>query len=163
MSRPILLDNTVLSNLALVRRADLPFRLWSEAVATTVAASAEFQNGVAAGLVPPGCWESLAVIELTAEEDALAVSQSASLGPGERTCLAAAARRNGMLASDDLHARRVAARLGVPVTGTVGILAACVRKEHLTLSEANRLLAAMIEAGYRSPVATLDELLAKGQ
>ena len=30
MSRAVLLDNTVLSNLALTGRDDLPFRLWGE-------------------------------------------------------------------------------------------------------------------------------------
>jgi predicted nucleic acid-binding protein len=35
MSRPILLDNTVLSNLALVGRVDLVMRLWAGRVATT--------------------------------------------------------------------------------------------------------------------------------
>jgi predicted nucleic acid-binding protein len=162
MSRPILLDNTVLTNLALVRRDDLPFRLWGEAAVTTAAARAEYQRGVEAGLIPRSCWGELSVIELTAEEDALALSLSAGLGPGERTCLAVAARRNGMLASDDLLARRAAARLEVPITGTIGILAACVRTSHLALAEANRLLEAMIAAGYRSPVISLDELVAEG-
>ena len=57
MSRPVLLDNTVLSNLALPGRDDLPFRLWGEAAATTTAASrAEYQAGVEAGLIPRSCW-----------------------------------------------------------------------------------------------------------
>jgi predicted nucleic acid-binding protein len=159
MSRPVLLDNTVLSNLALVGQDDLPFRLWGEAAATTAASRAEYQAGVEAGLIPRGCWGGLPVIELTPEEDALAFSFSAGLGPGERTCLAVAAQRKGMLASDDLHARRAATRLGVPITGTVGILAACVRTGHLSLAEANGLLEAMIAAGYRSPITSLDQLL----
>ena len=160
MSRPVLLDNTVLTNLALVERDDLPSLLCGEAVATTAAALGEFQAGVETGLIPRSCWRELPVIELTTEEAALALSLSARLGPGERACLAVAAQRHGMLASDDLYARRAAARLGVPITGTVGILAACVRAGRLVLVEANRLLAAMIAAGYRSPVASLDELFA---
>ncbi len=162
MIRPVLLDNTVLSNLALTGRDDLPFRLWGEVAATTAAGCAEYQAGVEAGLIPR-CWGQLPVIELTAEEDVLALSFSAGLGPGERTCLAVAAQRKGMLASDDLHARRAATRLGVPITGTVGILAACVRTGHLALAEANLLLEVMIAAGYRSPVVSLDELVAEGR
>ena len=158
MSRPVLLDNTVLSNLALTGRDDLPFRLWGKAAATTAAGRAEYQAGVEVGLIP-SCWGKLPVIDLTAEEDALALSFSAGLGPGERTCLAVAAQRKGMLASDDLHARRAATRLGVPITGTIGILAACVRRGYLALAEANRLLEAMIAAGYRSPIMSLDQLL----
>jgi predicted nucleic acid-binding protein len=159
MSRPVLLDNTVLSNLALTGRDDLPFRLWGEAAATTAASRAEYQAGVEAGLVSGSCWGTLPVIELTTEEDALALSLSARFGPGERTCLAVAAQRKGMFASDDLHARRAATRLDVPITGTVGILAACVRRGYLALAEANRLLDAMIAAGYRSPIVSLDQLL----
>lgn len=159
MSRPVLLDNTVLSNLALTGRDDLPFRLWGEAAVTTAAGRAEYQAGVEAGLIPGSDWDTLPVIELTAEEDAMALSFSAGLGPGERTCLAVAVQRKGMLASDDLHARRAATRLGVPITGTVGILAACVRSGYLALAEANRLLEAMIAAGYRSPIVSLDQLL----
>ena len=106
MSGPVLLDNTVLSNLALAGRDDLPFRVWGEAAATTAAGRAEYQAGVEAGLIPGNCWGRLPVIELAAEEDALALSFSTALGPGERTCLAVATQREGMLASDDLHARR---------------------------------------------------------
>lgn len=159
MSRPVLLDNTVLSNLALVRRDDLPFHLWGEAAATSVAAHSEYQDGAAAELIPAGCWEELPVFMLTPEEDTLARSLSAALGPGERSCLSVAVQRNGMLASDDLHARRTAARLGVPLTGTIGILAACARKGYLTLAEADHLLEAMIAAGYRSPIVSLGHLL----
>ncbi len=37
MSRPVVLDNTVLSNFARVGRADLVIRLWPKAVCTTSA------------------------------------------------------------------------------------------------------------------------------
>jgi len=45
------------------------------------------------------------------------------------------------------------------VTGTVGILLACVRQGYLAQNQANALLTAMIAAGYRSPVESLDALL----
>lgn len=38
MTQPVLLDNTVLSNFALVLRKDLPGALWPDAVCTTQAA-----------------------------------------------------------------------------------------------------------------------------
>jgi predicted nucleic acid-binding protein len=84
---------------------------------------------------------------------------TAQLGAGERCCLAAAISRSGALASDDLPARRWAREHGIPVTGTVGILLACVRQGYLARDEANDLLTAMIAAGYRSPVENLDALL----
>jgi predicted nucleic acid-binding protein len=81
------------------------------------------------------------------------------LGAGERSCLAVAISRSGALASDDLLARRWARQHGVEVTGTVGILLACARRGYLAPEQANTLLAAMIAAGYRSPVESLDALL----
>ena len=55
-----------------------------DAVTTTAAALGEYQAGAEAGLIPGSCWRELPVIELTAEEEALAPSLSARLGPGER-------------------------------------------------------------------------------
>ena len=52
-----------------------------------------------------------------------------------------------------------ARRHGVPTSGTVGILVACVRRGWLTLAQANAQLAEMIELGYRSPAADLENLL----
>ena len=65
----------------------------------------------------------------------------------------------GLLASDDADARAAAGRLGLPVTGTLGILALAVRRELLTLAQANAVLADLVAAGYRSPTERLDELV----
>ena len=53
MSGPILLDNTVLTNLALVKQADLVPHLWGAAACTTPHVLAEYQAGVVSGLLPP--------------------------------------------------------------------------------------------------------------
>ncbi len=45
-SGPVLLDNTVLSNFALIHRADLVLDLWVEAAATTMAVIDEYKAGV---------------------------------------------------------------------------------------------------------------------
>jgi predicted nucleic acid-binding protein len=58
--------------------------------------------------------------------------------------------RGCRFASDDADARAAARRLGVSVTGTLGILA---------LAQANALLADMVAAGYRSPMERLDTLV----
>jgi len=81
------------------------------------------------------------------------------LGAGERSCLAVALHRQGLLVSDDLDARRAAREHGIPKTGTVGILVLYVRRGYLSREEANALLTEMIALGYRSPVASLDSLL----
>ena len=52
MTRLVLLDNTVLTNLALVNRVDLVIRLWGAAPCTTAPVLAEYQVGVQSGLLP---------------------------------------------------------------------------------------------------------------
>ena len=155
----ILLDNTVLSNFALVNRTDLVLRLWAAAACTTSAALLEYEAGAAGGILPPAAWASLSVVALTAEETAFAAHLPPRLGAGERTGLAVAVHRQGLLATDDLDARHAARQHGVSTTGTLGILVLGVRRGYLTHGQANTLLAGMIAAGYRSPLDSLDPLL----
>ena len=96
--------------------------------------------------------ESAAEHQLRAESDLL-------LDPGEASCLALAISRGLILVTDDLAARQLAQERDVPLTGTVGILLALVRDGALSLTEANAILAEMIERRYRSPVDRLDELI----
>ena len=161
--RLALLDNTVLTNFALVGQDNLPLHLWSDAARTTTIAYGEYLAGVATSVLPADAWRDLIQITLDEEEDAFASRLTVRLGAGERSCLAVAISRSGALASDDLPARQWAREHGIEVTGTVGILLACVRQGHLALDQANDLLAAMIAAGYRSPVESLDALLRTGR
>ncbi|MBI5652151.1 MAG: DUF3368 domain-containing protein [Chloroflexi bacterium] len=62
-------------------------------------------------------------------------------------------------ATDDWDARRVAQRLGIPITGTLGILAILVKDETLTVTEADALLARMIAAGFHAPVQSIKNVL----
>jgi predicted nucleic acid-binding protein len=158
-STPVVLDTTVLFYLAVAGRTDLPRRLWADAACTTPAALAEYHAGAAQGLAPRAAWEPLPLVQLTDAEAELAARFAPRLGPGERTCLAVAHSRHGLLASDDLDARMAAARHGVAVTGTVGILLRGVQQGLLARDEANHLLQVMIAAGFRSPVRSLDALL----
>lgn len=158
VTTPVLLDNTVLSNFALVRHTELPQQLWGGAICTTPEVVAEYQQGVAAGVVPAAAWDALPQLALTAAEQHFAATLSVRLGPGERTCLAAAHLRHGLLVTDDRNARTLARRLDVAVTGTIGILIRLVRDGHLTHSAAEALLAGMIAAGFRSPVQHLGEV-----
>jgi len=158
MRRLALLDNTVLTNFALVGQDKLPLRLWPGAC-TTPAALGEYLAGVATGALPAGAWQDLSQIALTEEEEASVAGIAAHLGTGERSCLAVALSRSGALVSDDLPARKWAREHGIAVTGTVGILLACARRGYLSLEQANALLTAMIAAGYRSPVESLDALV----
>jgi predicted nucleic acid-binding protein len=159
MAGSVLLDNTVLVNFAAAERPDLVLQTWSDAVCTTPAVRDEYRQGVANDVLPESAWGQLPLCELTEEEVAFAGRLSARLGAGERTCLALAHRRDGLFVSDDADARAVARDRGIPVTGTLGILARAVDQEIISIEEGNRLLAKMIEAGYRSPVDRLDTLL----
>ena len=61
-SKLILLDNTVLSNFALVGRPDLVLTLWGDACATTTAVMAEYQAGMDSRGLPPDSWKDLTVL-----------------------------------------------------------------------------------------------------
>jgi predicted nucleic acid-binding protein len=158
IDQPVILDNTVLTNFALVGRADLVTHLWPATACTTPPVLDEFRSGAVSGLVPADAWADLNVITLTEEETVLAASFSTRLGSGERSCLAAAVCRHGLLATDDLDARRIAQQQNVSLTGTIGILILCVRRGYLSREEADRLLAEMIALGCYSPFDNLDQL-----
>ncbi len=80
------------------------------------------------------------------------------LNAGEASCLAAATQRNGRILTDDRDARKLAAQLSIPVSGTLGILLRLVHTNTLSEQEANQLLAEMIAKGYRSPITKLGSL-----
>jgi predicted nucleic acid-binding protein len=163
-------DTTVLSNLAVVGRLDLLEKRYRKMAVTTVEVSDELRRGFQAGYgyledalqqvqaISPGGWlrilapESEPEHQLRGEFDLL-------LDPGEASCLALAISRGLILVTDDLAARQLAQERDVPLTGTVGILLALVRDRVLSLTEANGILAKMIERRYRSPVDRLDELI----
>jgi predicted nucleic acid-binding protein len=64
-----------------------------------------------------------------------------------------------LFVSDDLKARQTATSFNIPVTGTLGILVACIKSGIISKGIGNDLLRQMIEAGYRSPIDNLDNLL----
>jgi predicted nucleic acid-binding protein len=151
------LDNTVLTNFALGGQPQLVLRLWGDAACTTSVVLNEYQAGVGAGLVP-AAWHELPIVTLTESETSFAAELPPRLGAGERSCLAVAKYREGLLATDDRDARQTARQHGISVTGTIGILVLAVHQSHLSQDEANELLKDMIDAGYRSPVTDLNAL-----
>jgi predicted nucleic acid-binding protein len=74
---------------------------------------------------------------------------------GESSCLALAAQRGYVCACDDRLARSEAVRLGIPLTGTVGILIKAVRIGVIDLKKANAVLKRMIAAGFCAPLARI--------
>jgi predicted nucleic acid-binding protein len=155
----VLLDNTVLSNLSIVRRPDLVHAAFVEQVGTTEQAYREMQDGVAIGKIPVCDWDWLARVTLTPVEEVQFETFYEYLGAGEASCLAVARERGYRLATDDKDARRLARQLGISLAGTIGILAISVKQGELPLVEGDRLLQDMIGAGYRSLLTTLEDLL----
>lgn len=155
-----LLDTTVLSNFAHVRRADLPPRVLGPHLAVTPGVMAELRAGEQAGLVPTCDWTCLAVLTPTTAELATASALERQLDPGEAECLAVALQRGYRFLSDDFAARRLAKAKGITVSGTIGILLKSVAVGALSLPVADQLLAGMIARGYRAPVRSLRELTA---
>lgn len=148
----VLLDNTVLSNFALVNHLDLLSIALGNQAATTTQVIQEYNRGVARGVLPNASWEWLEILELTSQEKLLFKQHLLRVNEGEAACLAVAVVRNGLVFTDDRDARKLAAQLKISVSGTIGILSRLNNLGIISRPEANRLLSQMIEKGYRSPI-----------
>lgn len=152
-----LLDTTILSNFAQIEQLGLLAIALPDA-STTPQVMTELRQGEAAGHFPVSKWNWLTVISLAPDEQTHFERIRHILGDGEASCLAVALTRSGIIFTDDRDAHRYAQRLGIPVSGTLGALALLVQGRHLILEQANALLGAMIQAGYHSPVNSLEEI-----
>ena len=148
----------MLSNFTSANHSDL-VQLALGTAATTDEVWHELQAGITIGRLPHLDWSWLQLLVLEQNEQALMSTLSQSLGAGEASCLAVAVHRQGRVFTDDRDARKVAAQLQIPVSGTLGILVRLIDREHLSVEEADNILSIMIEAGYRSPVTSLQQLL----
>jgi predicted nucleic acid-binding protein len=155
----VLLDNTVLSNFATIRHPDLIRAAFVEQVGTTEQAFQEMLDGIAVGKIPACDWDWLARVAITPDERMQFETFHEHLGEGEASCLAVAKTRGYKLATDDKDARRLARQLGISLTGTIGILATLVKQDQILLVEGDCFLREMIASGYRSPLATLGDIL----
>ena len=156
-------DCVTLSNFALAGRLDLLAGRYGRRVTLTTEVLDEIGDGVASGHAALREVEHLASVgRFTVTRVAPAEWETyrgllRTLAPGEASCIACARHRHGVVATDDRAARGICSELGLPLTGTVGILKACCRDGRLTEEEADAVLADMIRAGYYSPVRRLGE------
>lgn len=162
----IVFDCCVISNFALSGSLSIVNSLYRDAPCITDFVSAEVLKGIRTGhgglaaireAVDAGWLSEVSLI--SRQEKTLFESLSISLGLGEASSLAVAACRGFRFASDDQAARREAGRLGVRLTGTVGILAKAVRVHICDIKTADRHLAKMIGNGFYAPVRTIKEVL----
>jgi predicted nucleic acid-binding protein len=154
-----LLDNTVMSNVAVVGRPDLLQIAFGNTLATPQQAFAELEAGMRLGALPHLDWQWLPVWTLDAAEVPHFNLFLRTLNAGEAACLAIALTRRCRVLTDDRDARELARQLQIPVSGTLGALTRLVDMKHLSLDEADVLLSLMTVAGYRSPVVSLRDLL----
>jgi predicted nucleic acid-binding protein len=155
----ILLDNTVLSNFAIVQRPELLRVAFGDVLATSEDVFEELNAGILSGKLPALDWSWLPIWTLDDAERVHYERFLQTLNAGEASCLAMALGRNCQFLTDDRDARELAGRLQVPISGTLGVLIRLVDIDAIELREAELLLTAMIAAGYRSPTASLVDVL----
>ncbi len=151
-------DTTVLSNFARLRCAELVQRAFPQLEATE-GVRAEILEGQRLGYLAESDWSWLPIRALTASQRLDAELLGQRFGRGEAECLVIAVEARALLLTDDRAARQEAARLGLSVSGTLGVLARLHKSCGISLDEAESLLSQMIAAGYRSPVGSLGVLL----
>jgi predicted nucleic acid-binding protein len=154
-----LLDTTILSNFAHVRRAELLRSALGTDAGTTPRVLAELRAGESQGLVPACDWSWLEVLTPDTGEERLAGELARQLDPGEAECLAVAISRGCRVLSDDFAARRLGEGKGLAVSGTLGVLVRLCEMRLLSPGEADELLTQMIGHGYRSPMRSVKGLL----
>ena len=93
----LLLDNTVLSNFALVGRIDLLPEILGSQIATTSQVKEEYQAGATKNILPTISWDWLEIIKLNRAEKTLFEAYMKRVNAGEASCLAVAAERNGRI------------------------------------------------------------------
>lgn len=160
------MDTGVLSNFALSRSIFILKSCYSRHVYITSFVMAEILKGLRKGyqelsdikIALSEGWLIETPLTNTKEKD-LFETLSASLGAGESSSIAVAKNRGLTFASDDLTARREAALLNVPLTGTIGILVRAVNSRIITPQRGEILLTNMKEHGFYAPVESLKQIV----
>lgn len=153
----LVLNTAVLSNFLQAYSAEWLQQLRVPVVACKAVVQ-EVERGMQLEKTPSTSLDWLTHVDLQPEEVAHAETLRLRLGVGEAESIAVAHARGWGFATDDRVARRVAMQLGVPITGTVGILVELVRDGKVSVAEANAALSVMIQRGYRSPVERLEDV-----
>jgi hypothetical protein len=157
----ILIDNTVLSNFALIEKLPLLENYCKGKGATTRYVLAEFERGVNEGIF--GYYFKLdwiKIVDLENEkEKSLFTNLRKRLGTGEASCLAVTMYRRYDLLSDDMAVRKIALKEGIRLSGSIGVLLELIRLKEVSLEMGNKILKGFIKYGYFSPVDRLDDLL----
>ena len=159
-------DTVTLSNFALSGRLDLLIARYGRRAMLTPQVLDEIADGIVAGYSElrkvesaVGGGEFSDVEGFSVEERDIYRERLRTLSPGEASCITLAQTRGGVVITDDRTARNTCFDSGVPFTGTIGILKACVLDGALSLQEADDVLRAMTGAGYHSPVRRISAIV----
>lgn len=159
----VVVNTTVLSNLARVGRLSLLLELFGE-VLIPLPVYAEVLRGLEAGYAFLEAVEELleeegvTLASVSEEERPLFRDLQERVDPAEAAGIALAHRRQLLFLSDDRVARRVAQDHGVAISGTLGLLKLAVDEGRLTRKEAQEILDALIAGGYRAPFRSIEAL-----
>jgi len=161
----IVFDSCVLSNFALTGSFSIIRTLYPGTAAVTDFVNAEIMKGLQLrhaklieikSAIQQGLIKEIFLV--SPKEKALFENLSTSLGCGEASSIAAAKERNLIFASDDKVARREAVRLGVKLTGKLGILKKAVTAKIISTKEADAILNKMTATGFYSPIKSIKEI-----
>lgn len=165
----IVSNTTVISNFSSSGRIDLLRNLFKTLYITSQVYD-EIQAGLLQGyafyhdihsMIHPFShdgWLHLTSLENASELQTFGAFLS-NLHTGEASCLSVALHRDWTFLSDDKAARKAAAKSGVAISGTLGVLLSCVKRHFITLDDANAAIQKMMENGYYSPTDSLDDIL----
>jgi predicted nucleic acid-binding protein len=185
---PLILDATVLSNFALTDSIHLLTEDEGIEPITATAVAREIAQGIHDGYdflgraatalelgsdpdiveeddysTPIDQWENdvpIVFVEPIISELEIESEAAADLDSGEKHALAAAIRHDATIATDDLAAREVADALGIPLTGSVGLLIRLVQRGTIDEDEADEIHQRWVDEGnFRSPVDSVSEVL----
>ncbi len=151
-----IVDTTVISNFALIKRLDVLVNTIE--FYTTEEVIEELRVCVEKGIFCLNFDPEMRIINMKDKERLTFFGLTNKFGRGEASCLAIGMHRNARIFTDDFDARKAAQRAEIPVSGTIGILMDAIEKGILTKDEGNELLHQMIKKGFFSPFETLDQL-----
>ncbi len=161
----VIFDCCVLSNFAISDTLWIIEKLYSSKAHLTDLVKVEVIRGIqnrhdkleAINIAVKNGWIKEVFVKRKSEKQ-LFEKLSVSLGAGEASSIAVAKARGIVFASDDKAARTEAELLGVPLTGTIGILLKASKKKIISLQQSNQILKAMIRNGFYCPTKSLSDI-----
>jgi predicted nucleic acid-binding protein len=164
MNENAIVNNTVLSNFAVVDRLELLKDVFGK-IYITPEVYAEVENGIKCGhifqkytkqVIDFEDW--ILIVNLNQNELDFYKQLIAIVDSGEASCLAVARKGNWLFLTDDHKARTIARKSEINFSGTIGILKSAMSRNLISQTEAEKILQEMIFHGYYSPVEKISDI-----